>query len=181
MIKAEYRNNYKEYQKFGTFHIFIAGMKHLLMFSGMFLGLGLIFAVLAIFKSGTFSSGAVICFIFVFLLPILNWMKQKIRIKKTVKLNPNFADTQNSYIFNETDFNLKINVNKKEEKHTIKYAELYRVYETKTNFYLYLDKYRALIITKEGISEGTCEELSAIFQKALGEKFRLRNNKKEVK
>jgi len=175
MVKAVYKNNDDEYQKFGTFHTFIGRLKHILTFSGLFLGLGILFFVLALFGMTMFATGAVVCFLFVFLLPLLNWVMLKVRIRKLIKRNPNFDKTKNSYTFNDNDFNLIIEVNKKEEKHTIKYENLYSVYETKNNYYLYLDYLRALIITKEGITEGTANDLSNIFSKSMGKKFHSKN------
>jgi uncharacterized membrane protein YgaE (UPF0421/DUF939 family) len=175
MVKAVYNNNYSEYQKFGTFHTFVGRLKHVLTFSGIFLALGIAFFMLSMFGMTMFASGAIVCFLFVFLLPLLNWLMLKIRIRKTVKRNKNFNNTKNLYTFNENDFNLTIEVDKKNEKHDIKYTDLYRVYETKTNYYLYLDYLRALIITKEGIIEGTSKELSEIFSKNLDKKFYNKN------
>jgi hypothetical protein len=171
MVKAVYNNDYKEYQKFATFHTFVGRLKHILTFSSIFLALAVVFFILAMFGMTTFASGSVICLIFVFILPVLNWIMLKIRVRKAVKMNPNFNVTKNTYTFNESDFNLHIDVNKRDEDHKMKYTELYRVYETRTNYYLYLDYVRALIVTKSGIKDGTAEELSIIFEKNLGKKF----------
>ena len=109
--------------------------------------------------------------------PPLTFIMQYIRINKTVGKNPNFTKTVNNYEF---DFScdymvLTIKQGKREERHEIPYSEICKAYETKTNFYIYLNQLSALIIKKEDI-DGDARELAGILNYYMGRKFHSGNN-----
>lgn len=60
-------------------------------------------------------------------------------------------------------------------KKTFPYSRLYRVFETKDYFYLYIDDENALLVSKNGFKMGTAKEFSEFIQKKCFLKY-----KKEV-
>ncbi len=61
------------------------------------------------------------------------------------------------------------------EESFIKYMAIYGVYETNTDFYLYISKHQAYILDKNGFQSGTAEELRELLRTAAGSaRLRLR-------
>ena len=54
----------------------------------------------------------------------------------------------------------------------LRYFELKRVFETKEYFYLYLDEYHSLILSKDGFEVGTAEGFSAFMKKKFPLKYK---------
>ncbi|MEO3945982.1 YcxB family protein [Gorillibacterium sp. CAU 1737] len=54
-----------------------------------------------------------------------------------------------------------------ESSSTIAWNSLYRVYESKTAFYLYVNKKHAMVLPKADITAGTPDELSRLMQEKL--------------
>lgn len=54
-----------------------------------------------------------------------------------------------------------------EASSTIAWNSLYRVYESKTAFYLYVNKKHAMVLPKADITAGTPDELSRLMQEKL--------------
>lgn len=57
-------------------------------------------------------------------------------------------------------------------KKTIYYFKLYRVFETKDYFYLYIDEDNAALVSKKGFQIGTAEDFSNFIKKKCFLKFR---------
>ena len=51
------------------------------------------------------------------------------------------------------------------EKKTFSYLKLYKVFETKDYFYLYLDEENAILVSKKGFKLGTSKEFSEFIKK----------------
>ena len=54
-----------------------------------------------------------------------------------------------------------------------RYVMLYRVYETKTHFFMYISNMQTHVIPKKDITVGTAQELSQFFSTNLGKKFKV--------
>ncbi len=63
------------------------------------------------------------------------------------------------YLFKEYNFMID---NGKEEY--INYKDLYKIIESDNTYYLYINKYKAFIVSKEGISKNNIEKLSNNFK-----------------
>lgn len=68
-------------------------------------------------------------------------------------------NTKIKYLFKEYNFMID---NGKEEY--INYKDLYKVIERDNTYYLYINKYKAFIVSKEGISKNNIEKLSNNFK-----------------
>lgn len=96
------------------------------------------------------------------------------RQKKIVKKEEKSAKIQNQteieyYFYNRYYFVLKMNKQRK----VIRYYKLYRVNSDSKNFYLYLDKTHALIVSKSGFVKGSPKE----FKNFISKKCRFRYSK----
>lgn len=170
MIKSKYSNDAKMYKNFGQFHVFYADLKPLLTISILAVAVGLIFLVLHFMYDAINIWVAIISFLFAFAVPIIKWLSVRSKINERIKKSPNFYKICNYYDFNEKDFNLKITNGKREENHTYKYTDMYKIYETKSVFYFYLNKESALIIPKNEFFDGTAEQLREIIKNNLSNK-----------
>lgn len=74
----------------------------------------------------------------------------------------------NTYIFYDKKIIIK-NINGKDE---LKYHKLYKVYENKNAFYLYLDKNNTLIVQKDGFKIGTSKDFKNFIKKKVKFKFK---------
>lgn len=175
MVKATYKNDLKQYQKFGRFHTFRVRWKNLAAVCGALIIASIILLIL---KQTTFAVGLVLALLY----PLLTFLLQYFRINKTVGANANFSNTVNNYMF---DFSneymvLEIKQGKREEVHEIYYSTICKAYETKTNYYLYLNSLSALIIDKNYL-EGDERELTGILDYYMGKRFHSKNKKTMTK
>ena len=74
----------------------------------------------------------------------------------------------NTYIFYDKKMIIK-NINGKDE---LKYYKLYKVYENKDAFYLYLDRNNTLIVQKDGFKIGKAEDFKNFIKKKVKFKFK---------
>ena len=79
--------------------------------------------------------------------------------KRLEKRKDSILNTKIKYLFKEYNFMLD---NGKEEY--INYKDLYKVIERDNTYYLYINKYKAFIVSKEGISKNNIEKLSNNFK-----------------
>lgn len=73
-----------------------------------------------------------------------------------------------TFIFYEN--NLKIRA--KLRTYIMKYSDLYKIFETPTFFYLYIDKTHSLLLNKDGFSIGSADEFSKFIGKKCWFKFK---------
>jgi len=79
--------------------------------------------------------------------------------KRLEKRKDSILNTKIKYLFKEYNFMID---NGKEEY--INYKDLYKVIERNNTYYLYINKYKAFIVSKEGISKNNIEKLSNNFK-----------------
>ena len=79
--------------------------------------------------------------------------------KRLEKRKDSILNTKIKYLFKEHNFMVD---NGKEEY--INYKDLYKVIERDDAYYLYINKYKAFIVSKEGISKNNIEKLSNNFK-----------------
>lgn len=75
------------------------------------------------------------------------------------------------FIFGFTNKYIEVKADKVDNK--ISYHKFHRVYETKTNFYLYIDDEYAILINKNGFVLGTLNEFRKFIKKRMMFKYRL--------
>lgn len=103
--------------------------------------------------------------ILLFLIRIYFPMK---RYQKTKKKFSHNKETSISFTFYKFYFSFG--------KKTITYSKLYKVYETKDYFYLYLDDENAVLVSKKGFQMGTAKEFSEFIKKKCFLKYRKESN-----
>lgn len=108
-------------------------------------------------------------FIFLFLVLLISFLLWRIyfpmkRYQKTQKKLNNIKE--NSYKF--SFYNLYFLLDKK----VIYYFKLYRVFETKDYFYLYINPYYAMLVSKNGFELGTVEDFSKFIKRKCLFKYR---------
>ena len=173
MVKAVYKSSISEHFKFGRFHTFRVKWKSIAIISGSLMAAAIILLVL---KINIFA----FAFLLAVLYPPTLLLLLYVKTKSSLKRKENFENTKTEFTFDPEKeyFHLKITNGKLKEEHEIEYSDLYRAYETKNHFYLYLNEMSALIIQKEMI-EGEIFELSEILELRLKDKFISRYKKQK--
>ena len=146
----------KEYEKSDTAWLF---------FNFIFFGICMIIAFIE--KELILAFVLLIYLLVYFWLKIIKPTKEVERDKKSNKVSGNFV---NSYMFYKNIFKVK-NLDGKAQ---ILYFKLYRVVETKTNFYIYISRQYAFIVSKSGFTKGTSEEFKQFMKKKLFTKYKNR-------
>lgn len=77
-----------------------------------------------------------------------------------------------TFLFFEGYFKVKNNL----QTDVIRYSELYRVFETPTFFYLYLDKTHSFLLDRETFSIGSANDFSSFIHKKCWYKFKKENS-----
>ena len=115
--------------------------------------------IISFFVSDKRSTLDIITFIFSLfgLLEVNTTMLPRLNYYKLTKKKDSIIDTEVTYVFKKNNFKL----NKDEY---IDYNTLKKVIETTTNFYLYINNARALIVDKSSLSYEDTETLSKIFK-----------------
>ena len=96
--------------------------------------------------------------IFAIVYPILLWSLHNTQVKKVFKTNKALKNAEVTFEFYDTHF-----IETNEYGNTkLEYTKLYKIIETKTNFYLMLAKNQGFILVKENFPEGLEEFLRNI-------------------
>lgn len=109
--------------------------------------------------------------IFIVLIAILGFYisnkHQKDIVKKEMKSKRiNQQEEMEFYFYNKYYFVVRTN----KKRQVIRYFKIYRINEDDKNFYLYLDKTHAFIVSKEGFAKGNAEQ----FKKFMIQKFKFK-------
>lgn len=141
LYKTKTINTFEEYKRF-TWVLFLR-KRTIIIFA--------IFEILFLFFAWT--SESIIYLFFALLYPLLIWLLQRRQIKKIFKTNKVLHNEEVNFEFYDTYFteefpygNIKLEYNK-----------LYKIIETKTNFYLMIAKNQGVILVKENFPEGLAE------------------------
>ena len=92
-----------------------------------------------------------------------------ITLKKQTK---NFKDIENEYFFNDEGVIVVGSTNGETEKFDMKYHNLFKVKETKDSYYLFVNNYSALILSKDEAcyTHGDAERLNKLLSMKLNPK-----------
>ena len=138
-----------------------------MMFNFIFFGICLIIAVIE--KEFILALGLIIYLLVYFWFKVIRPIKAVEKDKKSHKMSGNFV---NNYEFYKNYFKVE-NVDGKAQ---ILYFKLYRVVETRTDFYIYISREYAFIVSKFGFTKGTSEEFSKFIKKKMFTKYKNRMN-----
>lgn len=78
------------------------------------------------------------------------------------------ADSENFYIFHENFFEYYTSKTGPKKRGRFNYENIFKVFETKEFFYLYINKKGAFIVDKEKIHDGEISEVSNILREKVG-------------
>lgn len=89
-------------------------------------------------------------------------------VSKDFKSDKIQKEKEFTFTFYEKEFKIRDKINYE----TIKYRNLYKVFETKDFFYLYSDKTHAYLLDKSGFTKGTVDEFSNFMKKKFLWRFK---------
>ena len=127
-----------------------------------------LFCIILSFMSKEYKLGSILICVFILYLAY-KFIYQPNRIKKQEKSNQLLKEYINTYIFYNNYFKTK---NIDGEAQTF-YFKIYKVIETKTNFYIYVSRDYAFIISKSGFKDDKCEEFTKFIKKKTRFKYKV--------
>ena len=122
---------------------------------------------------------AIFCLTFGVCFTPLVWLISKPIQKSLNKSTAYVSDnTEEVYTFDEEGFTI---TQKKTDEFSAmtqaKYSYLYKVIENNTHYFLYISKTQCHVVDKASITQGSLDELNAIFARQLGSKYKCKNVK----
>jgi len=143
LYQTSVRLTYEEYKRFAKTYVKKNLIKTLI---GMLL---VVLGAILFWIVEPFSTITMILTLFIILYPILLYCKLTKAIKKTYMSNELLKDIVETIEFYESHF---ISKTEKSEV-TVKYEELYKILENKTNFYLMIADNQGYIVSKANCSQ----------------------------
>ena len=151
-------NNYKEFTEFHTNKYSFSQNAYTIIMSIL-----LIYCIFINIKNKDF----LIILLFMGILVLFLGWRLYLPYKRSEKIKKEYKDNkERGFIFSFYKHYFTLN-NK-----TIYYFKLYRVFETKDYFYLYIDEDNAALVSKKGFEIGTAEDFSNFIKKKCFLKFR---------
>ena len=163
LVKVKTIYTKEEYIKFNKFHQRKKKLIVILNIVGILIiflaGIGLLFAK-------KYVTG-IIYLLLAILLLFMYLNAPKIFVNRLLKSNKKAKNLEYTYTF----YNDKIEIKTETKSSTIPYAKLVKVYETGTNFYLYINKMEAFLISKKEMKSDEIYKLEKLFEKNLKKDF----------
>lgn len=94
-------------------------------------------------------------------------------VKPKRKQNINKEQEDQEYEFNFSEEYVQIKDNENKEIRKVKYSQFRKVYETKRDFYMYIDKNHSLLINKDCFKIGSKENFGKFIKKKMKFKYKL--------
>ncbi len=159
----------KLYARFNVFHsLRINWLKNLLTSV-----LVLIIAIFALYRDETVT--AIVFFVLTPLFPFILTLIQYISVKSRLSSDRAYGTTVREYVFYDDYISISSKEGKRETARGLeRYDLLWRVFERKDSFYVYVDEKSAFVVAKDGIVSGSEEKLKALFEQKLGDRFKAR-------
>lgn len=165
LFKNTTYSNLSEYETFQNFHNRQFGPSyHLYTFTILCV---LCFLCITQFSYGSILYGLLFVIIILFFI-FYRYFSQLFLIKKELNSGKISNESKNVFVFYERFF--KVYHNKEITK--MSYWKLHKIFETKTHFYLYVNKTYAFILNKEGFSLGTSDTFSDFIKRKCRFKYR---------
>lgn len=166
LFSAKTRYTYEEYLKMNKFHFYRKNVVYISFLIAFIIILGFM-GVANIFLGGIVEG--VIClalFVYFILFIILMPRISTRSIYKSDKLL-NDENVENSFKFYDNYFV----ITNQNSTSKIDYNKIYRVYETKTNFYFYLNKRLVYIIKKDDFKNCNLQDFRWLLQRKYGKYY----------
>lgn len=159
----------KHYARFNVFHsLRINWLKNLL--SSV---LVLIVAIFALYREELVT--AIVFFVLTPLFPFILVLIQYLSVKSRLSSDSLYGTTSREYVFYDEYIAISSKEGKRETaRDAERYDSLWRVFERKDAFYVYVDEKSAFVVSKDCIVSGDEEKLKAHFEQKLGDRFKAR-------
>lgn len=169
LFKNSTKYNETIYTEFLKFHEKKFGLKYTL-YTALIVGL-LLFCLIVQVQAHNFSLAIIFCsiitgfFLWRFLHPISE-------VSKDFKSDKIQKEQKFTFIFYKDIFKVRAKL----QTYIIKYHELYKIFETSSFFYLYIDKTHAMLLNKDSFSVGSADDFSGFIRKKCWFKFNKEKN-----
>lgn len=168
LFKNKTKYDKKTYNEYLQFHNNTFSNKY--MFYTIIVGL-LLFFCFAMQVKYNYYTLAICLFIIFFIFLYWRLFHPIYEVKKEFKSKKISQEQEFTFKFYEKYFTICHNINYTK----IKYYKLYKIYETPTFFYLYIDKEHAFLINKNGFIHGSSNDFSKFMHKKCLFKYNLSN------
>lgn len=171
MIEATTKLDKSEIGHLNNFHLFRKNRLIVILPSFLFATLGTV--ILFLSESAGDTAGGISLLIFGVCFPLLLYLALKIAVWYQLKSTKFISDDSMNYfkITNESLYN-KLERKDCTSSFEAKWSLVYKAYETKTHFFIYISNMQAFIISKSGIYQGSVEELRTMISESIGSKFK---------
>lgn len=171
MVEANTVFSKKETIELNKFQLFVRGRIYLIIFMLWFITLGLMLLFIGISAVAKLI-GVIFIVLFGLGFPAFCWFAIRLLIELQLRTSRVISEeTNNYYKIDEDNLFNRLTKTGCEATFEAKWNLVYKAYETKTHFFIYLNHVQAFVISKAGIFTGTPEELSEMLLKALGKNF----------
>jgi hypothetical protein len=170
-FEAKTKLNKQETVELNKFHLFKKGRVLLILFAAVFFVLGVLMFLLAEDISQKVF-GAVFTVLFGIGFPYVCWLFARLFLALQFRSAKLISDETENYfkIDAEQLFN-RLTKQDCESTFQAKWNLVYKAYETKTHFFIYISNMQAFVISKAGFVAGTAADMSGLLNRMLGKKF----------
>ena len=165
LFKNSTKYNESIYMEYLNFHKNKFGFKYTL-YTVFIIGL-LLFCLIVQVNAHNFTLAIIFCsiitvfFLWRFLHPVS-------AVSKDFKSDKIQKEEKFTFTFYENKFKIRAKL----QTSIMKYSDLYKIFETPTFFYLYIDKTHAILLKKDCFSIGSADEFSKFIHKKCWYKFK---------
>lgn len=172
-IRGKSTYNWQSIKKFNNF-IFFKRRKWLSIlwiFAYVLSGIGFVFEIVTDNFDGNSIERLILLVLVALWLVFLWFVYPKIKYSK----NKLIHNMENEFVFNEDAFTMYQNSSSSDGNNTFKYSALWKVFETKDFFYIYLTQNQAYIVEKSTLEGGSAYDLRELLIKNVGmSKYKLK-------
>lgn len=165
LVKNETEYTYDRYLNLNKFNMYSAKRVSFVV---------LVVSICVIFLCGIFMillgqySNAILYLVLSVIFTIFIFTLPKLQTKKIFNSDEILKENiKNTFEF----YSDKIKIRNKKSSSTLEYKDLYKAYETKDTFYLYLNRIQVLMISKDEFEIGDSKLLRKILSEKLGKKY----------
>lgn len=165
LVKNETEYTYDRYLNLNKFNMYSAKKGSFII---------LIVSICVIFLCGIFMillgqySNAILYLVLSVIFTIFIFTLPKLQTKKIFNSDEILKENiKNTFEF----YNDKIDIKNKKSSSTLEYKDLYKAYETKDTFYLYLNRIQVLMVSKDEFEIGDSEVLRKLLSEKIGKKY----------
>ncbi|OEF98812.1 hypothetical protein BHF71_10825 [Vulcanibacillus modesticaldus] len=172
MVEARTRLDKHELLNLNKFHLFRKNVWLFLIPMFVFIVIGVLMIIFAE-DNGDRIFGTIFLVVFGIGYPLISYIIMKLLVwfhLRSMKLvsneTLNYFKIDNEILFNRMEKTDMISI------FEVRWNLVYKAYETQTHFFIYISNMQAFIIPKNGIFNGTSDELREMLKNSIGKKFK---------